>query len=98
MTTRMIENQRRAFLASANDDARRLVHSLANLSDAQRAAILAIIAAKSSTPVDIVMMTGERSDWYEASQVASTGGLRLTAENRWTLGNGCEFIVEELPR
>lgn len=97
MTTRMIENQRRAFLSRANDAARRLQDEMVNLSDAQRAALLAVIAAKTSTPVDIVMLTGEPGDWREA-HAAINGQLHTTSDHRWMLGNGCEFIVEEMRR
>lgn len=93
----IVANQKRAFIAQAQDDARRLCASLANLSDAQRAAILAIIAAKTSTPVDIVMLTSEPGDWNEARQTCGDE-LKQTHDRRWSLGNGCEFIVEEMLR
>lgn len=96
MSTRMLENQKRAFLAQAQDASRRFQDSLVNLSDAQRAAILAIVAAKTSTPVDIVMLTGEPGDWREAWQVVSQH-LRMTPDHTWMLGNGCEFVVEHEP-
>lgn len=96
MASRMIENQKLAFLAQAQDAARRFQDTLVNLSDPQRAAMLAIVAAKTSTPVDIVLL-GESGDWREAWQTCSAH-LKASGDNRWTLGNGCEFIVEEMRR
>jgi hypothetical protein len=93
----IVQNQKRAFLARSMDAARRLQDELVNLSDAQRAAILAIIAAKTSTPVDIVMLTSEPGDWNEARQTCGDE-LKATPDRRWSLGNGCEFIVEEMLR
>lgn len=96
MASRMITNQRLAFLAQAQDAARRFQDALVNLSDAQRATMLARVAAKSSTPVDIVLL-GEPGDAREAREAAA-GHLQSSGDNRWTLGNGCEFIVEEMRR
>lgn len=92
----IVDNQKIAYLARVQDDMRRLQDSLVNLSDSQRAGILAILAAKTSTPVDIVLL-GESGDWREAWGIVSAH-LKASGDNRWTLGNGCEFIVEEMRR
>jgi len=91
----IVANQKSAFLARATDDARRLADSLQNLSEPQRAAILAIVASKAQTPVDIVML-GEPGDWNEARQAIH--GLRLDSAGRWEINSGCHLVVEELPR
>lgn len=96
MTTRMIENQRRAFLAQAEDAARRLQDALVNLNDAQRAGIIARLAAKTSTPVDIVYWADEN----DATEIASIalGHLILGEDhNTYQLGSGCLFQVVPQP-
>ena len=88
----IVENQRRAFIAQAQDDARRLCASLANLSDAQRAAILAITAAATSTPVDMVYIADTGDTQLIRELVA--GHLREGEwRNSYTLGSGCDFTV-----
>jgi hypothetical protein len=92
----IVENQKLAFLARAQDDARRLCSSLANLSDAQRAAILALIAAKTSTPIDI----GYIADTGDAELIREivSGTLRVGDwQNTYLLGSGCDFTVTPAP-
>jgi hypothetical protein len=92
----IVSNQRRAFLAQAKDDARRLTHSLRNLSEAQRAAIIAIVAERSETPVDIVLL----ADHGDAREVAeTTAGLLRRGEtsDTYKLGSGCLFQVVPAP-
>lgn len=97
MSTRMIENQRLAFLAQAQDASRRFQDTLVNLSDAQRAAMLAIVAMKTSTPIDVVFW----ADSDDAQQIACVvdAHLRRDAENHdaYQLGSGCLFQVVPQP-
>lgn len=90
----IVVNQKRAFLASAMDDAKNLAESLKFLSDAQRAAILAIVAKNSDTPVDITLI-GAMGDEIEAYMITD-GVLDRAAAGpfSWKLGNGCVFRVE----
>jgi hypothetical protein len=94
--TRIVENQRRAFIAQAQDDARRLCASLVNLSDAQRAAILALIAAKTSTPIDIHYWadTGDRD---LVAQIVSGVLIRGDEPDTYQLGSGCDLTVTPSP-
>ena len=92
----IVENQRRAFLAQAQDDARRLCASLANLSDAQRAAILALITKRTSTPIDI----GYIADSGDAELIREIVGGELLVgdwQNTYLLGSGCDFTVTPAP-
>jgi hypothetical protein len=92
----IVENQQRAFLAQASDSARRLEDALRNLSPAEQAATLALIAKNSGTPIDIIMV-GEPGDWREARELVE-GKLRMDARHRWELGSGCHFEILDLPR
>lgn len=92
----IVRNQQLAYLSRAQDDARRLASSLASLNEPQRAAMLAFVAAKSETPVDIVMIA-EPGDWRDAHQVISAH-LRETHDHRWEIGSGCHLVIEEMPR
>lgn len=92
----IVENQRRAFIAQAEDAARRLQDALVNLSDAQRAGIIARLAAKTSTPIDIVYW----ADAQDADEIASLalGHLLLGDDhNTYQLGSGCLFQVVPQP-
>jgi hypothetical protein len=96
MTSRMVENQRRAFIAQAEDAARRLQDALANLSDAQRAAIIARLAEKTSTPIDIVYWADE-SDADLIAEIVDRH-LRIGDDpNTYLLGSGCLFQVVPQP-
>lgn len=88
-------NQKLAFLARAQDDARRLAASLCNLPEGERAAMLALAARQSNTPVDITMV-GEPGDWRDAWQASAT--LKMTSDHRWEIGSGCHLQIVELPR
>lgn len=91
----IVVNQKRAFVAQAQDDAKRLCKSLANLSDAQRAAILALVTKRTSTPIDIhyVADTGDAELINEI-----VGGELITAcQNTYLLGSGCDFVVTPAP-
>lgn len=92
----IVSNQLTAFLARANDDARRLVHSLANLSDPQRAAMLAVIAAATSTPIDLVYVADE-GDAQEISLVLDGVLLHGDTQNSYLIGSGCEMTVVAAP-
>lgn len=97
MTTRMIANQRRAFLAGAQDDARRLASSLANLSDAERVALLAVLAAATSTPLDAIFMTSEPGDREQLDAILTGVLLRGPQPDSYDLGNGCLLLVVPQP-
>lgn len=92
----IVENQRVAFIAAAQDDARRLCRSLANLSDAQRAAILALIAAATSTPIDIGYIA-DTGDQELISEIVDGHLLRGDWQNTYLLGSGCDLTVTPAP-
>ncbi len=91
-------NQRRAYLAHAQDAAFVLAERLKNLSPAQRAAIIASVAHQSATPIDITLVTGEKSDALDAAVILD-GDVPEGEDGgwNWQLGSGCEFRVEVLP-
>lgn len=93
----IVSNQRSAFLAAATSDARRLTHSLANLSDAQRAAILAILAAATSTPLDLGFITSEPGDADEVDAILAGVLLRGPQPDSYDLGNGCLLTITPQP-
>lgn len=92
----IVENQKRAFIAQAQDDARRLCTSLANLSDAQRAAILAIVAMKTDTPIDIGYIA-DTGDSELIAQIVSGVLLRSLTQDSYLLGSGCLFQITPAP-
>lgn len=89
----IVQNQKRAFVASAMDDARNLADSLRYLSEPQRAAILAVLAAASATPIDITLM-GEPGDEVEAYSIVDGVLARASGPYAWKLGSGCLFTVD----
>lgn len=94
MGASIVENQRRAYLAQAHDAAFVLSRKLENLSEPQRAAILALVAHSSRTPVDISMLTGEKDDPMEAALIMDGEAPQGTDANwAWNLGSGCQFVV-----
>lgn len=92
----IVHNQQRAYVAHATDRARNLADSLRNLSPAEQAAMLAIVAQKAGTPIDIAML-GEPGDWLEAREILANH-LRMDSTGRWELGSGCHLLISELPR
>lgn len=92
----IVINQKRAFIAQAQDDARRFHSSLANLNDAQRAAILAITVAATSTPMDLVYVA-DQGDIDQIRFVLDGVLLRGSDPNTYLLGSGCLFQVVPAP-
>lgn len=92
----IVSNQQRAFLAQSLDAATRLADALRNHSPAEQAAILALVAQRAGTPIDIAMIA-EPGDWNAARQILA-GRLRITSDHRWELGSGCHLQILELPR
>jgi hypothetical protein len=89
----IVDNQKRSFQAQAMDNARRLADSLANLSEAQAATIIAVVARESKTPIDIILQ-GEQGDEVEAYSIADGILPRATGSYSWSTYAGCVFSVE----
>lgn len=89
----IIENQRKSYIAQSMDNARRLADSLANLSEAQAATIIAVVAKESKTPVDIILQ-GEQGDEIEAYSIADGILPRASGSYSWSTYAGCVFSVE----
>lgn len=95
----IVENQQRAFLARATDDARRLADSLRNLSPAEQAAIIATITAAAGTPIDLLMLTETQTDGLEAAAILDGTLTRIRDERwAWDVGSGCTFRIQILPK
>jgi hypothetical protein len=92
----IVTNQKRAFVSRAISAADRLAVELRNVSPAEQAAILAIVAKNANTPIDIAMI-GEPHDWLDARAVLD-GHLRCDSTGRWEVGSGCHLQIVELPR
>lgn len=90
----IVENQRRAYLAHANDTATQLAGRLLMLSPAQRAAIIASVAYHSQTPIDITLVTDERDDPSSIAMLLD-GDVPSSEVSTWAwaLGSGCIFQV-----
>lgn len=93
MSTRMIQNQRRAYLAQAEDAARVLGYRLRDVSPAEQVVLLASAAKAAGCPVDTVMLTEHRSDALDAAMLAD-GDLQPGSEGwSWKISSGCELRI-----
>lgn len=92
----IIDNQRRAFASQAQAAARRLVPAMLNLPEPERAAMLALIAASTATPVDIVLL-GVNGDAEACASILDGTLARGDTQTSWKIGSGCCFVVSTLP-
>lgn len=90
----IVTNQRRAYLAQAQDASRLLAARLRNVPPAERAAILASTAADANCPIDVTLTTPHRSDALDAAIILD-GDLMPSRDATWAwhIHSGCEFIV-----
>lgn len=89
----IVENQRRSYQAQALDAAQRLADTLANLSEAQAAAVIAVAANKSRTPVDITLQ-GDHGDEIDAFGIVDGVLPRAAGPYAWSTYAGCTFVVD----
>lgn len=92
----IVANQQRAYEAQAQDAMRRLVPAMTSLCEPQRAAMLALLAAATATPVDITLL-GVRGDAAECASLLDGVLTRGHSTHSWLIGSGCEFLCSVLP-
>lgn len=95
----IVSNQRKAYQARAEDYATQFAAALLNIGPAQRAALIASVAAHSRTPIDITYTTGEREDPMDAAEILD-GDLEPTDDGQWSWKtySGCTFIIDRPSR
>lgn len=100
----IVENQRSAYIHRAMSSARVLADDLLNLSPAQRAAVLATIAATVGSTVDMVLIAEHPEDEQEAAQILDGVLARCPGERySWRISeserqHNCFAIVSLLPK
>jgi hypothetical protein len=98
MASRIVDNQRVAFVSRAQSTARRLTDDLMALSPAQRAAVLAIVAKESSTPLDFVWLAENHTDEHEIAAILDGTLPRCSGERySWIVATNAHFAVVALP-
>lgn len=93
----IVANQRAVNRSLGCDAARSLARSMRNLSPPERAAIIALLAASTNTPVDVVLL-GVRGDAELCASVLDGVLARGSTNTSWRIGSGCEFVLTILPR
>lgn len=100
----IVANQRSAYVNRAMSAARSLADELAALSPAQRAAILATIAAAVGSTVDMVLIAEHPEDEAEAAHILDGVLARCPGERySWRISNSerqhnCFSIISLLPK
>lgn len=91
----IVSNQRKVYIAKAEDSAKEFAAFLLNISPAQRAALIASVAHHSETPIDVTMQTGHREDAREAAAILD-GDLEDddSATWAWKTYSGCSFVID----
>lgn len=86
----IVSNQRRAYLAQAEDAARTLGERLKSIPPAEQVALLASTAAQAGCPVDLVFTTPHRSDALDAALLLD-GDLTPSTQATWawSISSGC---------
>lgn len=89
----IVDNQRRSYVASAMDNARRLADSLQYLSEAQGAAIIAVVARESKTPIGMYLH-GDQGDEIEVYSILDGVLPRASGAYAWSTYAGEAFVVD----
>ncbi len=92
----IVANQRCAYVNRALSIARLLAGELVNLSPAQGAAILAVVAADSHIDLDFVYLAQDPSDEMDAALIADVLPRCCGERFSWRVGERSQFSIVSL--